>query len=322
MSQTIINENIDNKNINKENKIDNEIENQQLDKKSLINIIDFELNPIERNKINSPRSIEAIAKLGYIFEDLIYNDFNQFKKIHYEIMPLELEIQQKRYYFYEELRKKKITKIKDLYIRLCNNDNKNETNIMLNDYSKKDFENSVIKNNLISFEKIKTKNEQDLINLAHYEIEKEINLQDAKEKLQIQDEKRELIKKELEKKRNIEKLKKIQKENERREKEKEEIKIQQKKEKERYEEEIKKLKEEEKKEKLKLIQNAKKQREEDEKRINFQEKVNKMLEDENIKLNQKQKELEIKEQERQKKLEENKIKKARENFQKSIEKKE
>ena len=39
-------------------------------------------------------------------------------------MPLELEIQQKRYYFYEELRKKKITKIKDLYIRLCNNDNK------------------------------------------------------------------------------------------------------------------------------------------------------------------------------------------------------
>ena len=29
MSQTIINENIDNKNINKENKIDNEIENQQ-----------------------------------------------------------------------------------------------------------------------------------------------------------------------------------------------------------------------------------------------------------------------------------------------------
>jgi hypothetical protein len=309
MSQTVINENNENKKINEENKPQNTIENQQLEKKSFINIIDFELNPLEENKINSPRSIEAIAKLGYIFEDLIYNDFNKFKQIHYEIIPLELEMQQKRYNLYEDIRKNKIAEIKDLYIKLCNNENKKETNTMLNYYSKKDYDNTVIKNNLISFEKIKAKNELYLINMANYEIEREIDQQFAKEKLRIKDEKREIFIKELEQKRNIEKMKKLQKEKEKKQKEEEEIKIQQKKDKERYEEEIKKIKDEQEKEKLKLIQNEKKKREEEEKRIKIQEKVNKMLEDSNIKLYQKQKELEIKEQERQKKIEEYKMKK-------------
>ena len=224
MSQTVINENNDSKNINEENKQQNEIKSKQLDKKALINIIDFELNPIEENKINSPRSLEAIAKLGYIFEDLIYNDFNQFKQIHYEIIPLELEMQQKRYNFYEDLRKTKIAEIKDLYIKLCNNENKKEINTMINNYSKKDYESTALKNNLITFEKIKAKNELDLINLANYEIGREIDQEFAMEKLRIQDEKREMIKKELIKKRKIEKLKKLQKEKERREKEEEEKK--------------------------------------------------------------------------------------------------
>ena len=204
MSQTIINENIDSKNINEENKQQNEIKSKQLDKKALINIIDFELNPIEENKINSPRSLEAIAKLGYIFEDLIYNDFNQFKQIHYEIIPLELEMQQKRYNFYEDLRKTKIAEIKDLYIKLCNNENKKEINIMINNYSKKDYESTALKNNLITFEKIKAKNELDLINLANYEIGREIDQEFAMEKLRIQDEKREMIKKELKERREKE----------------------------------------------------------------------------------------------------------------------
>ncbi len=225
MSQTVINENNDSKNINEENKQQNEIKSKQLDKKALINIIDFELNPIEENKINSPRSLEAIAKLGYIFEDLIYNDFNQFKQIHYEIIPLELEMQQKRYNFYEDLRKTKIAEIKDLYIKLCNNENKKEINTMINNYSKKDYESTALKNNLITFEKIKAKNELDLINLANYEIGREIDQEFAMEKLRIQDEKREMIKKELVKKRKMEKLKKLQKEKERREKEEEEKKI-------------------------------------------------------------------------------------------------
>ena len=204
MSQTIINENIDSKNINEENKQQNEIKSKQLDKKALINIIDFELNPIEENKINSPRSLEAIAKLGYIFEDLIYNDFNQFKQIHYEIIPLELEMQQKRYNFYEDLRKTKIAEIKDLYIKLCNNENKKEINTMINNYSKKDYESTALKNNLITFEKIKAKNELDLINLANYEIGREIDQEFAMEKLRIQDEKREMIKKELKERREKE----------------------------------------------------------------------------------------------------------------------
>ena len=204
MSQTVINENNDSKNINEENKQQNEIKSKQLDKKALINIIDFELNPIEENKINSPRSLEAIAKLGYIFEDLIYNDFNQFKQIHYEIIPLELEMQQKRYNFYEDLRKTKIAEIKDLYIKLCNNENKKEINTMINNYSKKDYESTALKNNLITFEKIKAKNELDLINLANYEIGREIDQEFAMEKLRIQDEKREMIKKELKERREKE----------------------------------------------------------------------------------------------------------------------
>ena len=204
MSQTVINENNDSKNINEENKQQNEIKSKQLDKKALINIIDFELNPIEENKINSPRSLESIAKLGYIFEDLIYNDFNQFKQIHYEIIPLELEMQQKRYNFYEDLRKSKIAEIKDLYIKLCNNENKKEINTMINNYSKKDYESTALKNNLITFEKIKAKNELDLINLANYEIGREIDQEFAMEKLRIQDEKREMIKKELKERREKE----------------------------------------------------------------------------------------------------------------------
>ena len=97
MSENEIKENKTNKNNNEEN---NKL-NRSTSKKKLTTILDFENNPILENKINSPRSLKSIKELGYILNDLIYYDFNHFKKKHSEILPLNTEIQEMRYNFYE-----------------------------------------------------------------------------------------------------------------------------------------------------------------------------------------------------------------------------
>ena len=228
MSQTEIKEEN-----NKTRNIEETKNKSTISKKKLINILDFENNPTPQNRINSPRSLQSIANLGYLFEDLIFYDFNQFKQNHLELMPLNPEIQQKRYNFYENQRQKRMENLKETYKTLCKTENKNtiknnnSQNTLVNNFLSNDFESTAIKNNLKSFERMKAKSELDLINMVQYEIQREMIQQDAKEKLKMQNEKRELFQQELQKKRNEENMKKLQKEKEKREKEEEDYKIQQ-----------------------------------------------------------------------------------------------
>jgi hypothetical protein len=253
MSQTELQEETN----NFENKLFNKTEPKKFIRKKKINIIEFEKNPNQENKINSPRSKEAITNLGYIFEELIYLDYNKFKQEHPEIIPLDPEIQQKRYIFFENQRKNKIEEIKELYERICIDEKKRNKNYfsrtMVNNYlDKKNNENeeiTFIKNK--ELETMKSKSEIEFINMINYEIKREIMEEESKRKLRLQNEKRELIKQEIIKKREIELKNKLQREKERKEKEEEERERIKLKEKEKYEEEIKKRKEEEEKEKKK-----------------------------------------------------------------------
>ena len=309
MSENEIKENKTNKNNNEEN---NKL-NRSTSKKKLTTILDFENNPILENKINSPRSLKSIKELGYILNDLIYYDFYHFKQKHSEIIPLNPEIQEMRYNFYEKQRQKKIEDVKESYKNLCDNNNENDeekniniSNPLINNFMNNDIKSSAIKYNLKSFERMRAKSELDLIHMVQHEIQRILIKQDSEEKIKIQNEKKELFKQELQKKRIIENKKKMQKEKEKKEKEEEDNKIRQLKDKEKHEEETRKLKEEQEKEKIRLIQNAKKQKEEEERRIKFNEKINKILEDNRIKLYKRQQELELKEQERQKIIEKKK----------------
>ena len=327
MSENEIKENKTNKNNNEENNKLNRSSSSS--KKKIITILDFENNPIPENKINSPRSLKSIKELGYILNDLIYYDFYHFKQKHSEIIPLNPEIQEMRYNFYEKQRQKKIEDVKESYKNLCDNNNENDgekniniSNPLINNFMNNDIKSSAIKYNLKSFERMRAKSELDLIHMVQHEIQRILIKQDSEEKIKIQNEKKELFKQELQKKRVIENKKKMQKEKEKKEKEEEDNKIRQLKDKEKHEKETRKLKEEQEKEKIRLIQNAKKQKEEEERRIKFNEKINKILEDNRIKLYKRQQELELKEQERQKIIEKKRIMKSVENFKKSLEKKE
>ena len=262
MSQTEIQEETN----NFENKLFNKTEPKKFIRKKKTNIIEFEKNPKQENKINSPRSKEAITNLGYIFDELIYLDYNKFKQEHPEIIPLDPEIQQKRYIFFENQRKNKIEEIKELYERICIDEKKRNKNYfsrtMVNNYlDKKNNENeeiTFIKNK--ELETMKSKSEIEFINMINYEIKREIMEEESKRKLRLQNEKRELIKQEIIKKREIELKNKLQREKVRKEKEEEERERIKLKEKEKYEEEIKKRKEEEEKEKIKLIEKEKKKK--------------------------------------------------------------
>ena len=251
MSQTEIQEE---KN-NFENKLFNKTEPKKFIRKKKTNIIEFEKNPKQENKINSPRSKEAITNLGYIFDELIYLDYNKFKQEHPEIIPLDPEIQQKRYIFFENQRKNKIEEIKELYERICIDEEKrkNFSRTMVNNYlDKKNNENeeiTFIKNK--ELEIMKSKSEIEFINMINNEIKREIMEEESKRKFRLQNEKRELIKQEIIKKREIELKNKLQREKVRKEKEEEERERIKLKEKEKYEEEIKKRKEEEEKKKKK-----------------------------------------------------------------------
>ena len=202
MSENEIKENKTNKNNNEEN---NKL-NRSTSKKKLTTILDFENNPILENKINSPRSLKSIKELGYILNDLIYYDFYHFKQKHSEIIPLNPEIQEMRYNFYEKQRQKKIEDVKESYKNLCDNNNENDgekniniSNPLINNFMNNDIKSSAIKYNLKSFERMRAKSELDLIHMVQHEIQRILIKQDSEEKIKIQNEKKELFKQELQK---------------------------------------------------------------------------------------------------------------------------
>ena len=67
-------------------------------------------NPISlfsKPKVNSPRSVDTLGRLGYELEDLIYIDFNTYKNKH-ECYGISESIMKSRYEFYDSHRKEKV----------------------------------------------------------------------------------------------------------------------------------------------------------------------------------------------------------------------
>ena len=174
----------------------------------IITILDFESNPTKKTKINSPRSLQAIKDSGHIIEELYYLTIDQYKDKNPNIRVLPQEIQKKRYDFYEKNRAQSIKEIIDIR-EIISNDEKTKNNFSTSTSQNFNKTNYSVKNEQREFERMKAKNEIDLINMVQYEIRREIMMKEAKRKIEIQNEKKEKNLEEIQKKRKEEEKKRI-----------------------------------------------------------------------------------------------------------------
>lgn len=287
-------------------------------KQALITISDLDFNDHDRIKINSPRSLLALKYAGLTQEELYFISFDEFVTISPDIKKLPKEMQIKRFDFYETHRKNKIKEVIELREKIIEKEQKklsyseelNKSSLTLSSQNKK--RSTSVNNDIKRLEKIKAKNETELLNMIQNEIKKKLIVKRAEEKIQIQ---REIQKKFMEEqeKKNQEELKKKEKiENEKKKKMLEEEKKLEKLEKERQRKEQELYKKEKEDEENRLKELRKKHEEEEKKKKEYQEKLELMYEENRIKREQKQKELEIKNKERQDYLEYQRICKLKE----------
>jgi hypothetical protein len=166
---------------------------------------------------------------------------------------------------------------------------------------------TAINNELKAFERLKKKQEMELLSMVQNELRAELIRKENEEKLKRQKEKEEKFKQELAAIRKEEEEKKRQKEREREEylkREEDERKI---KDQQRYVEEQRKLKEEQEKEKQRLKEQRLKQEDEKRKQDEYKKQIEAMLEETKRKAEIRQKELDEKEQIRKEQLERKKI---------------
>ena len=194
-------------------------------------------------------------------------------------------------------------------------------------FSNKDGENNpqikstAINNELKAFERLKKKQEMELLSMVQNELRAELTRKENEEKLRKQKDKEEKFRQELAAMRKEEEEKKRLKEREREEnlrRQEEERKIidQQ-----RYQEEQMKLKEEHEREKQRLKEQRLKQEEEKRKQEEYKKQIESMLEETKRKAEIRQKELNEKEQIRKEQLERKKIQLMMINAEKSLRKK-
>lgn len=93
-----------------------------------ISITDLESNPQMKDKVNSPRSIEAMKYLGYTLNDLLYFSFKEFKIQHPELIGQNKESLRNRYEYAENLRMERIKEIKAMVDKPKSNECDNHTN--------------------------------------------------------------------------------------------------------------------------------------------------------------------------------------------------
>ena len=189
-----------------------------------ITIIDFDSNPYASTRITSPRSLQAIKDSGFIIEELYHLTFDQFKEKNPNVRALPLEIQKKRYQFYESNRKENIKHIIEIRELI---DEKPKVNNVSTTASKfyTTYNSNSVQNDQKAFERMKAKNEMDLISMVQYEIQKELMRKEAQRKIDMQNAKKEQTMREIQRKREEEEKKRIIRENERMKREEEKEKI-------------------------------------------------------------------------------------------------
>ena len=290
-----------------------------------VTILDFEANPTPNTKINSPRSIIALKETGMIIEDLYFIPPNRYPYIYPEVRQLPPDLQEKQYNFYEERRKEKLNKViearskieKDEVFQYSNSVELKKNKTMMSSTSKNKLDTSKIRstsvtNDLKQYERMKQKNELEIIRMFQSEIRKEEMIKESERKMKLQKEKAEQFQRELKARRDeeerIRKEKEKEKERQMLEEEKRKREIENK----RREEERIKQEKEKQLEKERMIQAKKKEIEDAERKKKFQEKVEHMLLLNQKQIEEKQKEIAEKEIKRKQILEQKRIIKAQE----------
>ena len=239
---------------------------EKKNKNKKISIEDIDGKKIKNVKITSPRTKAAMIKLGYVDEDLNFLTFKEFIQKNPNLTGAENKIKKNRYEYIINLREKRINEIIELREKI--NPDELSTQYFLikksnNNSSKMNFDNSKYKSTMIEnqkkeFQRLKNKNEKELLGMIQYELKRELMKKEAEDKIENDRIKKEKYEKEIIKKRKKEEKLRREKEKEEEKKQKELENYQKKLERERYEEEIRKAKEEEKQEKKRLKEEKKK----------------------------------------------------------------
>ena len=101
---------------------------------NLITIKDLQNNPNKKLLINSPRSLKALYDSGFSLDQLYYRTLDEFIDEHKEVLHIEEEARNNRYYFYEKLRMDKINSLVEYREKLIRDEleeknNENNNNI-------------------------------------------------------------------------------------------------------------------------------------------------------------------------------------------------
>lgn len=309
--------------------------------KSMPNISIEDINLYQgKIRINSPTTLKAMKLLGYNISELQFLSLKDYLKKNPNLIGASKQMQQSYYNYVEKLREERFNKIKMLRLQL-----KSENPPLINKRSqscyrlKKNNRNSK-KFNLYSskgrgfsgftalekekkiLERIRTKNETEILNRIQFELKRELARKKNEEKIEKQNIKLKRYENELYNKRKEEEINKKNKETELNKKQHELEIVEKESRKKKYNEEIEKAKENERRERRRLKYEKEKHLEEEKNRLMFQEKINKMIEEKQQKIIEKAQNLQRKEYER-KKLMEKKSKEQKElNLQKSLAKKE
>ena len=302
--------------------------------KSTVNIGIDNINIYQTKiRINSPTTLQAIKLLGYKISELEYLTFKDYVKHNPNLIGQPKQMQISYYEYIEKLRKERFNKIKVLRLQLksenspkmdkrsqsCYNFNKRRNHP---ESGLDSFGHTAIENEKKILERMRTKNETEIINKIQFELKRELARKKNEEKIEKQNLKLRNYEKKLNKIRREEEIIKKNKEQEQIKKQHEleliEIELNKKK----YNEEMKKAKEEEKKEKQRLKEARLNHQKEEKRRLEFQERINRIIEDKQQKILEKAKILQKKEKERKKQMKRKKKEEQEINMQKSLAKQE
>ena len=291
--------------------------------KPKISINDILNEPNKNIKITSPRSLLSLQIAGLTIEDLIFISFNTFVNNYPETKKFPKQMQEKLYTFYEKHRIEKINEVKKIYDdikekelkRTCYSEGYNSSKVMTN---RSQSQSSMINNDMKRLNQMKAKNEQEILNMIQNEINKELILKRAEEKIMIQREIQKRHQEEMRIKKEEEQAKKEKIEYEKRLKEIEEEKRIEMLEKERKEKEQERYRKEKEEEERRMKELKIKQEEEERKKRETQEAIEQRREEERILIEKRQKELELKTKERQEYLELQRFFKIKENERKNM----
>ena len=198
-----------------------QIKDKKIEKKNKnnkISIEDINGKKIKKVKITSPRTKAAMIKLGYIDEDLNYLTFKEFIQKNPNLTGENKEIKKNRYEYTINLRQERINEIIELREKINPDELSSQYSLIKksNNSSKMNSDNSKYKSTMIEnqkkeFERLKNKNEKELLGMIQYELKRELMKKEAEDKIENDRIKKEKYEKEIIKKRKKEEKKRREK---------------------------------------------------------------------------------------------------------------